>query len=164
MAVSYKFDDNGNEILPEPKSISWINEYIKSILEQEAQLQDVYVSAEISNFKHHSTGHMYFTLKDEQSEIRAVMFKAHALRVRFKPENGMKVLVHARVGVYEKSGSYQLYVQSMQPEGIGSLYLAFEQLKEIVPDIKLSMVQHDTSYDEMNGGEDVVDNYIKEIN
>lgn len=130
MAVSYKFDDNGNEILPEPKSISWINEYIKSILEQEAQLQDVYVSAEISNFKHHSTGHMYFTLKDEQSEIRAVMFKAHALRVRFKPENGMKVLVHARVGVYEKSGSYQLYVQSMQPEGIGSLYLAFEQLKE----------------------------------
>lgn len=130
MAVSYKFDDNGNEILPEPKSISWINEYIKSILEQEAQLQDIYVSAEISNFKYHTTGHMYFTLKDEQSEIRAVMFKTYAMRVRFKPENGMKVLVHARIGVYEKSGSYQLYVSSMQPEGIGSLYLAFEQLKE----------------------------------
>jgi exodeoxyribonuclease VII large subunit len=72
---------------------------------------------------------MYFTLKDESSEIRAVMFRAYASRLNFRVENGMKVLVHARVGVYEKAGSYQLYVDSMQPDGIGSLYLAYEQLK-----------------------------------
>lgn len=129
MPASYRFDENGNELLPEIKSISWINEYVKMLVEEEAQLQDIYVSAEISNFKHHSTGHMYFTLKDEQSEVRAVMFKSYASKIRFKPENGMKVLIHARIGVYEKAGSYQLYVDSMQPDGLGSLYLAFEQLK-----------------------------------
>ena len=129
MPASYRFDENGNELLPEIKSISWINEYVKMLVEEEAQLQDIYVSAEISNFKHHSTGHMYFTLKDEQSEVRAVMFKSYASKIRFKPENGMKVLIHARIGVYEKAGSYQLYVDSMQPDGLGSLYLEFEQLK-----------------------------------
>ncbi len=134
MAVSYRFDDNGNQLLPEPKSVSWLNEYIKSLIEEEVQLQDVYVLAEISNFKSHSTGHMYFTLKDESSEVRAVMFRTYASRLRFRPENGMKVFVHARVGVYEKAGSYQLYVDSMQPDGMGSLYLAFEQLKKKLSD------------------------------
>ncbi|MBQ3040955.1 MAG: exodeoxyribonuclease VII large subunit [Clostridia bacterium] len=129
MAVSYRFDENGNPLMPEPKTITWVNEYVKSLLEEEMQLQDIYVSAEISNFKHHSSGHMYFTLKDESSEIKAVMFRAYASKIRFKPENGMKVLIHARLGVYEKLGSYQLYVDSMEPEGLGALYLAFEQLK-----------------------------------
>ena len=129
MAVTYKFDEYGNELLPPSKTVSQVNEYIKMLIEDEIQLQDMYVSAEISNFKHHSTGHMYFTLKDESSEIRAVMFRAYASRLNFRVENGMKVLVHARVGVYEKAGSYQLYVDSMQPDGIGALYLAYEQLK-----------------------------------
>ena len=129
MAVTYKFDEYGNELLPPSKTVSQVNEYIKMLIEDEIQLQDMYVSAEISNFKHHSTGHMYFTLKDESSEIKAVMFRAYASRLNFRVENGMKVLVHARVGVYEKAGSYQLYVDSMQPDGIGSLYLAYEQLK-----------------------------------
>jgi len=129
MASSYRFDDNGNELIPASKTVTQVNEYIKMLIEEEIQLQDLYISAEISNFKHHSTGHMYFTLKDENSEIRAVMFRSYASRVRFRVENGMKLLVHARVGVYEKAGSYQLYVDSMQPDGIGSLYLAYEQLK-----------------------------------
>ena len=127
MASSYRFDDNGNELIPASKTVTQVNEYIKMLIEEEIQLQDLYISAEISNFKHHSTGHMYFTLKDENSEIKAVMFRSYASRVRFKVENGMKVLVHARVGVYEKAGSYQLYVDSMRPDGIGSLYLAYEQ-------------------------------------
>ena len=129
MAASYKFDEQGREMLPPSKTVSEVNEYIKLLIEEEIQLQDLYISAEISNFKHHSTGHMYFTLKDELSEIKAVMFRSYAQRLNFKVENGMKVLVHARVGVYEKAGSYQLYVDSMQPDGIGSLYLAYEQLK-----------------------------------
>lgn len=130
MGASYRFDENGRELLPVSKTVSQVNEYIKLLIEDEIQLQDLYISAEISNFKHHSTGHMYFTLKDESSEIRAVMFRAYASRLNFKVENGMKVLVHARVGVYERAGSYQLYVDSMQPDGLGSLYLAYEQLKE----------------------------------
>ncbi len=129
MAVTYRFDDYGNELLPPSKTVSQVNEYIKMLIEEEIQLQDMYVSAEISNFKHHSTGHMYFTLKDESSEIKAVMFRSYASRLNFKVENGMKVLVHTRVGVYERAGSYQLYVDSMQPDGIGALYLAYEQLK-----------------------------------
>ena len=134
MAVSYRFDENGNQLMPEPKSISWLNEYIKSLIEEEVQIQDVYVLAEISNFKSHSTGHLYFTLKDEKSEIKAVMFRAYASKLQFRPENGLKVLVHGRVGVYEKGGVYQLYVDAMQPDGVGSLYLAFEQLKKKLSD------------------------------
>ena len=134
MAVSYRFDENGNQLMPEPKSISWLNEYIKSLIEEEVQLQDVYVLAEISNFKSHSTGHLYFTLKDEKSEIKAMMFRTHAYKLQFRPENGLKVLVHGRIGVYEKGGVYQLYVDAMQPDGIGSLYLAFEQLKKKLSD------------------------------
>ena len=134
MAVSYRFDENGNQLMPEPKSISWLNEYIKSLIEEEVQLQDVYVLAEISNFKSHSTGHLYFTLKDEKSEIKAMMFRTNAYKLQFRPENGLKVLVHGRIGVYEKGGVYQLYVNAMQPDGIGSLYLAFEQLKKKLSD------------------------------
>lgn len=124
------FDENGNQIPTEPKTVSWINSYIKLLVEEEMLLKDIFVSGEISNFKKHSTGHFYFTLKDEVSEIRAVMFRAHASRVRFNIENGMKVVVHAKIGVFPQGGTYQLYVDSIQPDGIGSLHLAYEQLKE----------------------------------
>lgn len=127
--MHYCFDENGNEILPEPKTVSWVNDYIKLLVEEEMLLQDIYISGEISNFKKHSSGHLYFTLKDDKSEIRAVMFKQHAIKVKFKIEDGLKVVIHARIGVYQQAGTYQLYVDSISPEGIGSLYLAFEQLK-----------------------------------
>ena len=127
--MEYIFDENGNVLEREPKTVSQINEYIKNLIEDEVMLRDVLVSAEISNFKRHSSGHLYFTLKDASSEIRAVMFRAHASKVRFKLENGQRVIVRARVGVYEQAGTYQLYVSSITPEGIGDLHLAFEQLK-----------------------------------
>ena len=127
--VNYSFDDNGNELPPKNKTVTEINEYIKWLIDGEAQLQDIYVIGELSNFKKHTTGHCYFSLKDEKSEIRAVMFASYARKLNFKPENGMKLLVHARVSVYPQGGSYQLYVDAMQPDGIGSLYLAYEQLK-----------------------------------
>lgn len=128
--ANYSFDDNGNLMQPKSKSVTEINEYIKWLIDGEMQLQDIYVVGELSNFKKHTTGHCYFSLKDEKSEIRAIMFSSNARRLNFNPENGLKVIVHARVGVYAQGGSYQLYVDSMQPDGIGSLYLAYEQLKE----------------------------------
>ena len=127
--MEYIFDENGNVLEREPKTVSQINEYIKNLIEDEVMLRDVLVSAEISNFKRHSSGHLYFTLKDASSEIRAVMFRVHASKVRFKLENGQRVIVRARVGVYEQAGTYQLYVSSITPEGIGDLHLAYEQLK-----------------------------------
>lgn len=128
--VNYSFDENGNELPPKNKTVTEINECIKWLIDGERQLQDIYVIGELSNFKRHSSGHCYFSLKDEKSEIRAVMFLAYAKKLTFKPENGMKVIVHARVSVYSNGGSYQLYVDNMQLDGIGSLYLAYEQLKE----------------------------------
>lgn len=128
--ANYSFDENGNLIQPKSKSVTEINEYVKWLIDGEMQLQDIYVVGELSNFKKHTTGHCYFSLKDEKSEIRAIMFSSNARRLNFNPENGMKVIVHARVSVYAQGGSYQLYVDSMQPDGIGSLYLAYEQLKE----------------------------------
>ena len=125
----YRFDDDGNELPPVLRTITEINYDIKSLIEEEVCLQDFYAVGEISNFKKHSTGHFYLTLKDETSEIRAVMFKTYAQRVKFKPENGLRVIVHARIGVYPVTGSYQMYIDSMQPDGIGDLQLAFEQLK-----------------------------------
>lgn len=128
--VNYSFDENGNQLPPQNKTVTEINEYLKWLIDGEKQLQDIYVVGELSNFKKHTTGHCYFSLKDEKSEIRAIMFVSYARKLNFKPENGMKVVVHARVSVYPQSGSYQLYVDSMQPDGLGSLYLAYEQLKE----------------------------------
>lgn len=128
--MRFSFDENGNEIMPKPYTVTEVNENIKSLIEEEMMLQDLYVQAEISNFKNHSSGHFYFTLKDQQSEIRAVMFKTYTRNVKFQVENGMKVIVHARVGVYLQVGSYQLYVDLIQPDGIGGLHLAYEQLKK----------------------------------
>lgn len=128
--MRFSFDENGNEIMPKPYTVTEINENIKSLIEEEMVLQDLYVQAEISNFKNHSSGHFYFTLKDQFSEIRAVMFKTYTRNVKFQVENGMKVIVHARVGLYLQAGTYQLYVDSIQPDGIGGLHLAYEQLKQ----------------------------------
>lgn len=127
--MEYIFDENGNELIPEPKTVSQINEYIKYLIEEEVMLRDVLVSGEISNFKRHSSGHLYFTLKDSSSEIRAVMFRQSAMKVRFNVENGQRVIVRARIGVYEQAGAYQLYISTITPEGMGELHLAYEQLK-----------------------------------
>jgi exodeoxyribonuclease VII large subunit len=111
-------------------SITALTKYIKRKFDADPHLQDMYVKGEISNFKQHSSGHMYFTLKDEKARILAVMFSSFNKSIKFRPENGMKVLVKGDITVYEQSGQYQMYIKEMQPDGIGDLYLAFEQLKE----------------------------------
>ena len=112
-------------------SVTQVNEYIKGIFDGSAFLRDIYIKGEISNFtNHYKTGHMYFTLKDEGGVLRAVMFRFNAETLQFLPENGMKVVAHGRISSYVKDGSYQIYVDSMEPDGIGALYVAFEQLKE----------------------------------
>ncbi len=116
---------------PRALSVSEINEFIKRIFDGIPQLTDVYINGEISNFKdHYSTGHFYFTLKDDASAIKAVMFRAHASKVKFMPENGMKVTVHGRISTYPRDGQYQIYCDSMEPLGIGALFAAYEQLKK----------------------------------
>ena len=140
--MRFSFDENGNEIMPAPKTVSEINEHIKMLIDEEMILQDVFIQGEVSNFKNHSSGHLYFTLKDEYSEIKAVMFKSYAYKVKFKIESGMKVIVHARVGVYAQAGIYQLYVDNIQPDGIGSLHLAYEQLKKKLSNEGLFDIEH----------------------
>lgn len=111
--------------------VSQVNTYIKALFDESRPLKNIFVGGEISNFTHHyRSGHLYFTLKDETSQIKAVMFSSSASRIKFEPENGMKVICRGRISVYEKSGEYQLYVDDMQPDGIGALNLAFERLKE----------------------------------
>lgn len=111
-------------------TITALTKYIKRKFDADPHLQDMYVKGEISNLKQHSSGHMYFTLKDEKARILAVMFSSFNKSIKFKPENGMKVLVKGDITIYEQSGQYQMYIKEMQPDGIGDLYLAFEQLKE----------------------------------
>lgn len=111
-------------------SVSALTKYIKRKFDADPHLQDVLVRGEISNFKQHSSGHMYFTLKDEKARVLAVMFSSNNRSMKFSPENGMKVLIRGDLTVYEPSGQYQIYIKEMQPDGIGDLYLAFEQLKE----------------------------------
>ena len=114
-----------------PLSVSQINFYIKNLFDADSRLFNVLIAGEISNFtNHYRSGHFYFTLKDDSSAIKAVMFARSAQRVRFVPENGMRVVCKGRVGVFERDGIYQLYVDDMQPEGAGALALAFEQLKK----------------------------------
>ena len=110
-------------------SVSDLNEYIKNIFENNRTLASVSVRGEISNFVSHRSGHLYFSLKDSDGQIRAVMFRSRAMSLKFIPESGMKVIVHGSVTVYPRDGSYQIYVSSMQPDGIGALYLAYEQMK-----------------------------------
>lgn len=112
-------------------SVSQINRFIKQSLSEIPQLKNLYISGEISNYKrHYQSGHIYFTLKDAQSQLACVMFRSYAERMRFQPESGMKVLCRGTIDMYENSGQVQLYVYDMQPQGIGALQLAFEQLKE----------------------------------
>ena len=110
-------------------SVAELNGIIKSLFDNNRYLSAVTVRGEISNFTNHRSGHLYFTLKDEDGQIRAVMFRSAAIKLKFVPENGMKVIVSGSVNVYVKDGSYQLYVSSIQPDGVGALYIAFEQLK-----------------------------------
>lgn len=112
-------------------SVSQLNRYVKSIIEQDMNLQTVFVEGEISNFtNHYKTGHYYMTIKDDSSSIKAVMFRTANMRLKFMPENSMKVIIRGRVSVFERDGQYQLYIDDMQPDGTGALSLAFEQLKE----------------------------------
>lgn len=115
-------------------SVSEVNKYIKEIISRDLVLSNLWVKGEISNYKHHYSGHMYFTLKDERSLIKCVMFKSHAASIGFVPENGMKVIIKGYVSVFERDGQYQLYAEAMQPDGIGSLHVAFEQLKKRLQD------------------------------
>lgn len=116
---------------PRVLSVSQINFYIKSIIENDGSLQFVLVTGEISNLTvHQRNGHIYLSLKDSNSVISAVMFAGNARRLKFRLENGMKVICRGRISVYEPSGRYQLYIEDMQPDGVGALTLAFEQLKK----------------------------------
>lgn len=112
-------------------SVSQLNTYVKSILEGDENLTYVFITGEISNFSnHYRSGHLYFSLKDSGASIQSVMFKSAASRLKFLPQNGMRVVVRGRVSLYERDGSYQLYVDDLQPDGMGALHLAYEQLKE----------------------------------
>ncbi|GEN45278.1 exodeoxyribonuclease VII large subunit [Alkalibacillus haloalkaliphilus] len=111
-------------------TVTALTKYIKKKFDVDRHLKNVWLQGEISNFNHHSRGHMYFTIKDENARVSAVMFASSNRSLKFKPENGMKVLVHGDISVYERSGQYQIYVSSMEPDGLGSLHLAYEQLKK----------------------------------
>lgn len=111
-------------------SVSEVNKYVKMLFESDNLLNSISVRGEITNFKAHYTGHYYFTLKDESSTIKCVMFKGYAQYVKFKPADGMKVVINGQVSCFERDGVYQIYCKSMSPEGLGDLYLAYEQLKE----------------------------------
>ena len=111
-------------------SITQLNEYIRSRMDADPLLTQVSVRGEISNYKLYPSGHHYFTLKDESSALRCVMFKGNAMRLRFRPENGMKVIAWGKVSVFPRDGAYQLYCTALTVDGIGDLYAAFEQLKK----------------------------------
>ena len=113
-----------------PITVTELNEHIKGILDSDPFLGRVLVRGELSNYKIYSSGHHYFTLKDSGASVRCVFFRSDASKLRFRPENGMGVICSGRVSVYPRDGAYQLYVSSMQPDGVGDLYVAFEQLKE----------------------------------
>lgn len=110
-------------------TVSQVTLYLKNLIEKEQELQSLWISGEISNFTLHSSGHMYFTLKDRSSRLRCVMFRGENQWLKFQPHDGLEVIVFGRIAIYPKNGEYQLYVELMEAAGLGSLYLAFEQLK-----------------------------------
>lgn len=124
-------------------TVSQINTYIKSIIEQDLNLKNIYIEGEISNFtNHYRSGHLYFTLKDENSTVKAVMFRNAASRLKFTPENGLKVVIRCNVNVYDRDGVYQLYCEDMIPDGFGELMLAYEQLKSKLENMGLFRQEH----------------------
>ncbi len=129
-------------VSPTVFSVTELNNYVKRILDNDENLKNVFVTGEISNFKNHYSGHMYMTIKDEGGAIKAVMFSSYASRLKFVPENGMKVIIFGSVSLYNKDGSYQLYITDMQPDGVGALNLAYEQLKEKLQNEGLFSTEH----------------------
>ncbi len=125
-----------------PISVTELNRYVKDKVAEDEYLNSVLVKGEISNFKHHYTGHMYFTLKDENSLVKCVMFKTSTATLNFVPKDGMKVIVLGTVGVFERDGVYQIYCKAMQEDGIGNLYEAFEKLKAKLEDEGLFDTAH----------------------
>lgn len=115
---------------PTVYSVNELNSYVKRILDNDENLKHIFVTGEISNYKAHYSGHLYMTIKDESASVKAVMFAGNASRLRFRPENGMKVLIFGTVSLFPRDGSYQLYISDMQPDGMGALSVAFEQLKK----------------------------------
>lgn len=116
--------------MPKIFTVTQLTGYIKGLVESDPVLRQVWVQGEISNFTRHSSGHMYFTVKDDQARLRCVMFRTENRRLQFQPTDGMAVIVSGRMGVYPKNGDYQLYVEQMEAAGVGSLYLAYEELKK----------------------------------
>lgn len=128
---------------PRVLSVSQLNFYIKTLVENDQRLSLVFLTGEISNLTdHYSSGHIYLSLKDEKSLIRAVMFAGNARNLKFKPQNGMKIICRGRIAVYEPNGQYQLYIEDMQPDGVGALSLAYEQLKEKLNSLGYFSSQH----------------------
>jgi exodeoxyribonuclease VII large subunit len=121
--------DVSNMRFPGPLTVTELNQFIKDLIDVNPPLSDIYIKGEISNFKAHSSGHFYFTLKDADSALKSVMFRSSAQKMEFMPENGMKVIAHGRISAFVRDGAYQLYADSMEPDGVGALYIAFEQLK-----------------------------------
>ena len=127
---------------PRIATVSQINGYIKKIVDANIILNDLWIKGEISNFKLHYSGHMYITLKDEGGVLKAVMFKSAVSGLSFRPEDGMKVLARGRISVYEAGGAYQLYINEMIPDGVGELYIAYEQLKKRLEEEGLFAAEH----------------------
>ena len=123
-------------------TVSQINKYIKYKFDNDENLNIVYLKGEISNFKNHTTGHLYFTIKDESSRILAVMFKNNAMKLNFNPVDGTKVLVIGKISCYEANGNYQIYVEEMIEDGVGNLYLEFEKLKKKLEGVGYFNVEH----------------------
>lgn len=134
-------------------TVSQLNGYIKKVVDNDFILENAAVKGEISNFKLHSSGHLYFSIKDEYSKINCIMFRSAAKKLRLIPENGMKVVVKGRVSIYEKEGAYQLYCNEIEPQGMGELYIAFEKMKNKLESEGLFDVTHKKA----------VPNYAKKI-
>lgn len=131
-------------------TVSQINRYIASIIKGDKKLHRILAAGEISNFTcHNKTGHLYFTLKDSETSIKAVMFSSMASQLKFAPKSGMRVIVAADVRVYERDGAYQLYITDMQPDGLGAMHLAFEQLKERLSEEGIFSEEHKKNIPQM---------------
>ncbi|MCK4552450.1 MAG: exodeoxyribonuclease VII large subunit, partial [Tenericutes bacterium] len=123
-------------------TITALNRYLKYKFDNDQNLQKILIKAEISNFKHHSRGHMYLTLKDDKAQISAVIFASNTKSLNFKPKDGDKVIVEGHISVYEPYGTYQVYIRKMDLDGIGDLYLAYELLKEKLEKLGLFEIEH----------------------